>query len=70
LRLKKLLSLVEYFNIPQEKTIAIGDASADIEMFEQAQIAIAIEPSSEKVAKNATFVCKSKNLEEIITFFV
>jgi HAD superfamily PSPase-like hydrolase len=64
-----LLSLLESFNIPQEKSIAIGDASADIDMFNAAQISIAIEPSSQKVAESADFVCQTKNLKEIIAFF-
>ncbi len=66
---KICLSLLEYFNIPPEKSIAIGDASADIELFQMAQISIAIEPSSIKVAESANFVCKSKDLREIKTFF-
>jgi phosphoserine phosphatase len=64
-----LLSLLDSHKIPVENSIAIGDASADIEMFNTAQISIAIEPSSKKVADNADFVCKSKDLREIITFF-
>ncbi len=64
-----LMSLLESFNIPQEKSIAIGDASADIDMFKMAQVSIVIEPSSQKVSESADFVCQTKNLKEIISFF-
>ncbi len=64
-----LRSLLKTFDIPKQKSIAIGDASADIDMFKSAQISIAIEPSSDKVAASADYICRSKNLIEIITFF-
>ena len=68
-KVRILLSQLESFKIPQEKSIAIGDASADIEMFNTAQISIAIDPSSKKVAESADYVCETKNLQEIISFF-
>lgn len=61
-------SLINSYNIPKSKSIAIGDSSADIEMFNEVALSIAIEPSSEKIAKLADFVCKSSNLKEIISF--
>ncbi|MHA1977437.1 MAG: HAD family hydrolase [Candidatus Hodarchaeales archaeon] len=66
---KILLSQLETQKIQQRNSIAIGDASADIEMFDTAQISIAIEPSSKKVAESADYVCQTKNLKEIITLF-
>ncbi|PWI48426.1 phosphoserine phosphatase [Candidatus Heimdallarchaeota archaeon B3_Heim] len=66
---KILQSLLGSYKIPQKKSIAIGDASADIDMFKTANISIAIEPSSKKVADCADFVCQSEDLSEIITFF-
>ncbi|MFX1285248.1 MAG: HAD family hydrolase [Promethearchaeota archaeon] len=63
--LKKVL---QHFQIPLQNSIAIGDSTADIDMFKIAELSIAIEPSSEKVAKAADLVCQTKNLEEIISF--
>ncbi|MHA1214556.1 MAG: HAD family hydrolase [Candidatus Hodarchaeales archaeon] len=64
--LKQILS---QFNISPERCIAIGDATADLEMFEVAAVSIAIEPSSEKVAKAADFVCESKSMIDLKAFF-
>ena len=63
-----LTSIRERFNIPFTKTIAIGDTSADIDMFSAAQLSFAIDPSSDKVAKCASITCKTQNLAEIITY--
>ena len=64
-----LSSIRERFKIKANRTIAIGDASADIEMFSTAYVSFAIEPSSDRVAKSAQFVCKTQNLREIISYF-
>jgi phosphoserine phosphatase len=66
---KILLSLLDKHRIPIRKSIAIGDASADIELFKTAGTSIVIEPSSERVASYADFICQTKNLKEIISFF-
>ncbi len=66
---KVLLSILNSYNLPLNKSIAIGDASADIDMFQSAHTSIAIEPSSESVANNADLVCQSTSLKEIISFF-
>ncbi len=60
--------LKEYQILPQN-SIAIGDSTADIEMFEVAGASIAIEPSSERVAEAVDFVCQTTNLKEIFSFF-
>ena len=65
-----LSSIREMYNIPTNRTIAIGDASADIDMFSTAHISFAIDPSSDRVSKSATFVCKTQSLLEIIEFFM
>ncbi len=64
-----LSSVREMFNIPTNRTIAIGDASADIDMFSTAHLSLAIDPSSDRVSKSANFVCKTKSLLEIIEYF-
>jgi len=64
-----LSSIREMFKIPKNRTIAIGDASADIDMFSTAHISFAIDPSSDRVSKSADFVCKTQSLTEIIEYF-
>lgn len=64
-----LSSIREMYKIPTNRTIAIGDASADIDMFSTAHVSFAIDPSSDRVAKSVNFVCKTQNLMEIISFF-
>ena len=64
-----LQSILKDYNIERNNCLAIGDATADIEMFEIAGISIAIEPSSEEVVKAAEFICQGTDLREIISFF-
>jgi phosphoserine phosphatase len=61
-----LKSKLQDYDLPFQKSLAIGDSSADIEMFQSAYTSIAIEPSTEKVADQADFVCHSANLKAII----
>jgi phosphoserine phosphatase len=65
---KILGSKLQDYGIPFHKSIAIGDSTADIEMFQSAYTSIAIEPSSEVVAKSANFVSHSTNLNSILSF--
>jgi phosphoserine phosphatase len=64
-----LNDLLQRFKILPENSIAIGDSTADIDMFKVAGLSITIEPSSERVAAAADIVCQTKNLKEIISFF-
>ena len=64
--LRKVLN--DYQKSPRN-SIAIGDSTADIEMFDVAGTSIAIEPSSKRVAEAADFVCQTTNLKELITYF-
>ena len=66
---KILRSKLHYYGIPFHKSVAIGDSTADIEMFQSAYTSIAIEPSSEVVTNRVDFVCHSANLKSIIPFF-
>jgi HAD superfamily PSPase-like hydrolase len=66
---KILEAILQKYRINQQNTIAIGDASADLEMFDVAGISIAIEPHSERVAAAADFVSHTTNLKDIISFF-
>ena len=61
-------SLIDHYNIPKSKSIAIGDSSADIQMFKEVALSIVIDPSSEKVAEIADIVCETGNLKEVISF--
>lgn len=65
-----LIEILNKFQINPHNSIAIGDSSADIDMFEEAEYSIAINASSVKVINAADFVCKTDNLREIISFFV
>lgn len=64
-----LSDVLQRFKILPENSIAIGDSTADIDMFKVAGLSITIEPSSERVAAAADIVCQTKNLKEIISFF-
>ena len=64
-----LNNLFQRFKILPGNSIAIGDSTADIDMFKAADLSITIEPSSERVAAAADIVCQTKNLKEIISFF-
>ncbi|MFX0172061.1 MAG: HAD family hydrolase [Candidatus Hodarchaeota archaeon] len=66
---KILEDILQQFQIKPQNSIAIGDASADLEMFDVAGISIAIEPHSERVAAAADFVSHTTNLKDIISFF-
>jgi phosphoserine phosphatase len=67
---KMVSDLLNKYNLSLLNSIAVGDASADISMFEAVHTSIAIEPSSEQVANSAKLVCKTNNLAEIISFFI
>ena len=64
-----LKNILDQFQIHPRDSIAIGDSSADLDMFEVAEHSIAIGASSEQVINAADFVCRTDNLKEIITFF-
>lgn len=56
-----LQTLAEYFNIPMEDTIAIGDNFNDIPMFEAAGFAIAMGNAEEDVKKVCDVTTRSNN---------
>ncbi len=64
-----LRTVLKQFKMHPQNSIAIGDSTADIEMFEVAGFSIAIEPSSDRVAAAADLVCQTKSLKELISFF-
>ncbi len=64
-----LRKVLKDYRVPPQNSVVIGDSTADIEMFEVAGASIAIEPSSERVAEAADFVCQTTSLIEIISFF-
>lgn len=51
--------IMEYYNIPFEKTISIGDGHNDIELFEQTNIRVAMGNSHPQLLEYATYVTKS-----------
>ncbi|MFX0183605.1 MAG: HAD family hydrolase [Candidatus Hodarchaeota archaeon] len=62
-------AILQQYNIKPQNSVAIGDAWADIEMFEIAGVSIAIEPRNERIATSADYVCRSSDLRELISFF-
>lgn len=64
-----LEELLKQFNISSNNSIAFGDTSSDISLFKVAGTAIAIEPSSSKVAEAADFVYHDKDLSNLVDFF-
>lgn len=54
-----LKQIISYYNIPFEKTIAIGDGHNDIELFENVNISVAMANSHKLLLKNAKYVTKS-----------
>jgi len=62
-------AILQQFNIKPQNSVAIGDAWADIEMFETAGVSIAIEPRNERVAASADYICRNPDLRQIIPFF-
>ena len=64
-----LKSVLRQFKVPPQNSIAIGDSTADIDMFKVAGLSIAVEPSSERVVEAVDLVCQTSNLKEIIAFF-
>lgn len=61
--------VLQKFDISSNKSIAIGDATADIEMFEEAGFSIAINPSNDRVARAVDYVCETNDLKELIELF-
>ncbi|MHA2224301.1 MAG: HAD family hydrolase [Candidatus Hodarchaeales archaeon] len=66
---KILRNILRKFKVSTLNSIAIGDSSTDIEMFDEAAFSIAIEPSSDQVAAKADFVCQTTNFKELLSFF-
>ena len=50
--------IIEYYNIPFNKTIAIGDGHNDIEMFENVAVSVAMGNSHPELLKTAKYVTK------------
>lgn len=56
-----LQTLAEYFNVPMENTVAIGDNFNDVPMFKAAGLAIAMENAEEDVKKVCDVTTRSNN---------
>ena len=53
--------IAEYYNIPKEYTIGIGDANNDIEMLEECGIGIAMKNGNKNVKAIAKYISKKDN---------
>lgn len=65
-----LKRICEYYNIPKEKTIAIGDGHNDIEMFDFCEIGVAMENSHKDLFEHAKFVTKDVKNNGVYHFFM
>ena len=54
-----LKRIINYLNVPKEKTIAIGDGHNDIELFNECHLSIAMGNSHPELIKHADIVIKS-----------
>lgn len=54
-----LKRIIEYYNIPYEKTISIGDGHNDIEMFNITKYSVAMGNSHPELLQHATHITKS-----------
>ena len=59
--------ILDYYNIPSDNAIAIGDSDADIDMFLECHTSVAMMNSSDYVKKNATMVTLSNNNSGVST---
>jgi hydroxymethylpyrimidine pyrophosphatase-like HAD family hydrolase len=58
--------LAEYYGVPLEKTIAIGDQHNDLPMIEKAGLGIAVQNADESLKKAADCVCEFTNEESAV----
>lgn len=63
-----LLKLAEYLNIPDDKTIAIGNDRNDIPMFDEAYISVSVENATEDVKKHANMLTTSNDKDGVAVF--
>jgi phosphoserine phosphatase len=66
-KLNSLVSLSQKTKIPLERTVAIGDSTADICMLRYAGLGIAFNPKSQAVEQSADITIK-EDLSELLTF--
>ncbi len=58
--------LANYYGVPVESTIAVGDQSNDISMIERAGLGIAVKNADEGLKKRADYICEYTNEESAI----
>lgn len=62
--------ILEYYNIPLNETIAVGDGKNDIEMLKHVQLGIAVGNSSDEVKKNADYVAPDIEEDGVLKAFI
>ncbi|MEI3526973.1 MAG: HAD family hydrolase [Bacilli bacterium] len=58
----------EYYNIPQERTIAIGDGHNDIELLKEAAIGVAMKNANPELLQYAKYVTDSYDKQGVLKF--
>ena len=58
----------EYYNIPQERTIAIGDGHNDIELLKEAAIGVAMKNANPELLQYAKYVTDNYDKQGVLKF--
>lgn len=58
----------KYYNIPKERTIAIGDGHNDIELLKEASISVAMKNANPKLLQYAKYVTDSYDKQGVLKF--
>jgi len=62
--------LANYYDVPLEKTIAVGDQCNDLSMIEKAGVGIAVANADDRLKAKANFVCPNTNEEDAIAWII
>ena len=58
----------KYYNIPKERTIAIGDGHNDIELLKEASISVAMKNANPELLQYAKYVTDSYDKQGVLKF--
>lgn len=67
---KALSIMARYYDVPINRTVAIGDAYNDVPMFKTAEISVAMANAPEDIKERSTYVTKKSNREGGVSEFI
>lgn len=67
---KALSIMARYYDVPINRTVAVGDAYNDVPMFKTAEISVAMANAPEDIKERATFVTTKTNREGGVSEFI